>query len=66
LSNFGTYEKEDVVFLLKDISNLMVEENNTEREMKIQNGGHYSQMLPIEKSVSKEYLNLYNLYVILF
>jgi hypothetical protein len=59
LSNFGTYEKEDVVFLLKDISNLMIEEDNTEREMKIQNGGHYSQMLPIEKNVSKEYLDLY-------
>lgn len=59
MSNFGTYEKEDVVFLLKDISNLMIEQSNTEREMKIQSGGHYSQMLPIEKPVSKEYLNLY-------
>ena len=59
MNAFGTYNKDDVVFLLKDISNLICEENNNDREIKIQNGQHYSQMLPIEKSVSAQYLNLY-------
>lgn len=59
MKDFGTYSREDVVFLLKDISNLIVEEGNKEREIKIQNGGHYSEMIPIEYEVSEEYLNLY-------
>lgn len=59
MNSFSTYKKEDVVFLLKDISKLILEENNNDREIKAQNGGHYSQMLPIEKGVSEKYLNLY-------
>lgn len=59
MKNFGTYSKDDVVFLLKDISSLIVEEGNKEREMKIQNGSHYSEMIPIEYEVSEEYLKLY-------
>lgn len=59
MKKFGTYSKDDVVFLLKDISSLIVEEGNKEREMKIQNGSHYSEMIPIEYEVSEEYLKLY-------
>lgn len=59
MGNFGTYSKDDVVFLLKDISSLIVEEGNKEREIKIQNGSHYSEMIPIEYQVSEEYLKLY-------
>ena len=59
MGEFGTYSKDDVVFLLKDISNLINEECNKEREMKIQSGTHYSEMIPIEYNVSEKYLNLY-------
>lgn len=56
---FGSYSKEDVVFLLKDISNLIEEQGNLEREKAIQGGKHYSEMLPIEYQVSDKYLELY-------
>lgn len=56
---FSTYCKDDVVFLLKDISDLIKEEGNKEREIKIQNGRHYSEMIPIEYEVSEQYLSLY-------
>lgn len=56
---FGSYSKDDVIFLLKDISNCILEQNNLEREKAIQSGRHYSEMLPIEYQVSDVYLNLY-------
>ncbi|WP_294406942.1 cysteine protease StiP family protein [uncultured Clostridium sp.] len=56
---FSTYSKEDVIFLLKDISDVKLEQGNAERERAIQNGRHYSEMLPIEYQVSDQYLNLY-------
>lgn len=59
MGEFGTYSKDDVIFLLKDISNLIKEEGNKERELKIQSGTHYSEMIPVEYNVSKTYLNLY-------
>lgn len=59
MKKFGTYSSDDVVFLLKDISHEIEEEGNKERELKIQNGTHYSEMIPIEYEVSDEYLNLY-------
>lgn len=59
MKEFSTYKKEDVVFLLKDISDLIKEEDNLTREKKIQSGIHYSEMIPIEYQVSEEYLNLY-------
>ena len=36
MKEFSTYSKEDVIFLLKDISNMIVEEDNLTRERKIQ------------------------------
>lgn len=56
---FSTYSKEDVIFLLKDISDVQLEQGNAEREKAIQSGRHYSEMLPIEYQVSDQYLNLY-------
>lgn len=57
---FGSYSREDVVFLLKDISDLIEEQGNEEREGLIQNGTHYSEMLPIEYNPSKEYIDLFH------
>lgn len=34
MRDFSTYSKDDVIFLLKDISNLIEEEGNKERELK--------------------------------
>jgi hypothetical protein len=55
----GSYKKEDVTFLLKDLSNIYIELSNEEREIAIQSGIHYSEMLPIEKAPSKQYLDLF-------
>ena len=55
----GSYSKDDVVFLLKDISNLIVEQDNEFRENAIQSGIHYSEMLPIEYTPSKEYMDIF-------
>ena len=58
--NFGSYKKEDCIFLLKNISSLMQEQGNEEREKCIQNGMHYSEMIPIEYEPSKEYYDLFH------
>ncbi|WP_294349000.1 cysteine protease StiP family protein [uncultured Clostridium sp.] len=58
-SKFSSYSKEDVVFLLKDISNFVIEQGTIEREKAIQGGRHYSEMLPVEYQVSDVYLDLY-------
>lgn len=55
----GSYCPEDVIFVLKDISNYVKEQGNEEREQAIQNGTHYSEMLPIEYYPSEEYLNIF-------
>jgi len=55
----GSYDADDVIFLLKDISNLIVEQDNEFRENAIQNGIHYSEMLPIEYNPSKEYMDIF-------
>lgn len=55
-----SYSKEDVDVLLKDITGKIEYLNNETREKVIQNGGHYSEMLPIEYEPSKEYEELYN------
>ncbi len=56
----GSYSSQDVTFLLKDISNLMEEQGNEEREKAIQSGLHYSEMLPIEYRPTKEYIRLFH------
>lgn len=54
-----SYSNNDVVVLLKDLSNCMKELPTEEREKLIQSGVHYSEMLPEEKAPSVEYEALY-------
>ncbi|OCA88750.1 cysteine protease StiP family protein [Pseudobacillus wudalianchiensis] len=55
----GSYSAEDVIFLLKDLSSVHLEKNTDERERAIQQGIHYSEMLPVEYQPTKEYLQLF-------
>ncbi|MGP7815977.1 cysteine protease StiP family protein [Niallia sp. 01092] len=57
---FGSYKKEDVQFLLKDLSNLQLEGSTVDREKRIQNGQHYSETLPIEYNPPEHYLQLFS------
>ncbi|WP_027416121.1 cysteine protease StiP family protein [Aneurinibacillus terranovensis] len=56
----GSYSPEDVVFLLKDISQSMGESGTEEREKAIQAGIHYSEMLPQEYKPSDEYMRIFH------
>lgn len=56
----GSYREEDVVFLLRDISEVKLEKNSEEREKMIQSGTHYSEMLPVEYQPTEEYLSLFH------
>lgn len=55
-----SYRDDDVTVLLKDISSSMRPLGTKERETLIQQGVHYSEMLPLEEPPSQEYLNLYH------
>ncbi|TKD68369.1 cysteine protease StiP family protein [Pseudalkalibacillus hwajinpoensis] len=55
----GSYPDEDVTFLLKDLSEISMEKSTTEREQAIQQGTHYSEMLPIEYKPTDEYMSLF-------
>ncbi len=55
----GSYAREDVIFLLRDIGNVFLEMGNEKREQLIQAGTHYSEMLPVEYHPSKTYMNLF-------
>ncbi|MBS5823846.1 MAG: cysteine protease StiP family protein [Clostridium argentinense] len=55
----GSYDASDVIFLLKDISSLINEEDNLTREIAMSSGTHYSEMLPIEYHPSEEYMNIF-------
>ena len=59
-NNLGSYKKEDCIFLLKDVSDLIKEQGNEEREKYIQSGVHYSEMIPIEYEPSKKYYDLFH------
>lgn len=57
---FGTYDPEEVGWLLKDLSSIDLERPTDERERRIQaEGAHYSESLPIEFEPSLQYLELY-------
>lgn len=56
---FSTYKPEDVEILLKDISGMVEPLDNASREKFIQQGIHYSEMLPLEYKPSKEYMETY-------
>lgn len=55
----STYKKDDVILLLKDISGQLAAQSTEEREWRIQQGGHYSEMLPIEYTPSPAYMRIY-------
>ena len=57
---FGTYRKDDVTVLLKDITGLVAPLPTKERERLIQSGVHYSAMLPVEYEPTEEYMRVYN------
>ncbi|KZN98388.1 cysteine protease StiP family protein [Pseudobacillus badius] len=56
----GSYSLEDVIFLLKDLSAADLEKSTAERERAIQQGIHYSEMLPVEYQPTREYLQLFD------
>lgn len=54
-----SYAEEDVKILLKDLSGQMEAMSAEEREANIQNGVHYSEMLPLEYEPTTEYMKIY-------
>ncbi|ANN34725.1 MULTISPECIES: cysteine protease StiP family protein [Bacillus] len=58
-SHISSYNPNDAIFLLKDISDLMKESSTETREQAIQAGTHYSEMLPMEYKPSKAYMDLF-------
>lgn len=58
-AQIGSYREDDVLFLLKDLSDFKLEDSTVNREKKVQSGGHYSESLPIEYQPPKEYVNLF-------
>ncbi|QNR65232.1 cysteine protease StiP family protein [Paenibacillus peoriae] len=60
-TQLGSYPPEDVTFLLKDLSLFNLETGTEDKEEAIQNGRHYSEMLPIEYKPSKEYIQLFHI-----
>ena len=60
LPNMKTsYDKNDVEFLLRDLSHIDIEKDTEEREYLIQQGTHYSEMLPVEFHPNEQYMELF-------
>ncbi|WP_280468838.1 phosphoribosyltransferase [Nocardia cyriacigeorgica] len=58
---FGSYAREDVAWLLKDLSEADLEADVTEREPRIQAGiAHYAESLPIEYQPDAQYRELFD------
>lgn len=55
----SSYKQEDVCLLLKDITGIVDPQPAKEREILIQSGKHYCEMLPIEYTPSALYLQTY-------
>ncbi|MBD5558901.1 MAG: cysteine protease StiP family protein [Clostridia bacterium] len=55
----GTFDSQDVTVLLKDITGLVEPMSTSEREIRIQNGIPYCEMLPIEYEPSVQYMEAY-------
>jgi hypothetical protein len=58
-ARIGSYKEEDVLFLLKDLSHIVLEDTTKNREKKVQAGSHYSETLPIEYQPPEEYVELF-------
>lgn len=59
ITKIGSYSEDDVLFLLKDLSNIQLEDSTINREVKVQSGQHYSESLPIEYQPPTEYVDLF-------
>ncbi|MFE7530670.1 phosphoribosyltransferase [Kitasatospora sp. NPDC057542] len=58
---FSSYPAEEVAWLLKDLSGVVLEAPTEEREEAVQNGGaHYAESLPVEYQPSPEYQELFH------
>lgn len=55
----SSYSKEDVTFLLRDVSHIKMEKDTEERERLIQRGTHYAEMLPVEFHPNEQYMKLF-------
>lgn len=55
----SSYKKEDVIWLLKDITGLVEPQPAEKRERLIQSGRHYCEMLPLEYVPSAAYMEAY-------
>lgn len=55
----SSYSEDDVILLLKDITGLVQPQPAEERERLIQQGKHYSEMLPIEYVPTDAYMRVY-------
>lgn len=55
-----SYPKEDIIFLLKDVTDDFTESSLEEREKAVQTGAHYAERLPVEYRPSEEYTKLYH------
>lgn len=55
----SSYKEEDVTILLKDITGMVNPQPANEREKLIQSGTHYCEMLPLEYSPTKKYMEAY-------
>lgn len=55
----STFRDDDVVLLLKDITGLIEPQEAKERERLIQQGKHYSEMLPVEYVPTEPYMRIY-------
>jgi hypothetical protein len=58
-ANIGSYQAKDVLFLLKDLSAIKLEDSIESRELKVQSGVHYSESLPIEYQPPEAYVELF-------
>jgi adenine/guanine phosphoribosyltransferase-like PRPP-binding protein len=56
---FGSYDAQDVAWLLKDLSDTDLEVDLLEREQRVQTGGHYAESLPVEYQPDDEYMRLF-------
>ncbi|MBD0689966.1 phosphoribosyltransferase [Streptomyces sp. CBMA123] len=58
---FSSYRREDVAWLLKDLSEVALEAPTEEREEAVQQGGaHYAESLPVEYRPSPDYQELFH------
>ena len=56
----SSYSTSDVRILLQDLEGKVEILDTAEREKRIQQGTHYSEMLPLEYKPTDEYMNIYN------